>query len=230
MEAPDVQHEVQVPVWVRATFAHAVVQHLADQVGADVLHLKGAATDVDLRSRPEGGTDADVLVRPAHIPALVAALQAHGWQRFHVFETGSPFEHATTLQHPDFLYADIHRLFPGFDAAPETAFEVLWRRRCPARLAGVTGQVPDRTAQVLVRVLNETRGRRRVWSPHEINELLPDQADLEGLVDELDAHVAFGAARGELERFRGHRTYGLWKAQLEDWLTSSSGSRTAASS
>lgn len=80
----------------------------------------------------------------------------------------------------------------------------------------MTGQVPDRTAQVLVRVLNETRGRRRVWSPDEINELLPDGADLEGLVDELDAHVAFGAARGELERFRGHRTYGLCKAQLED--------------
>ncbi|SOC57800.1 hypothetical protein [Ornithinimicrobium cerasi] len=70
---PPAKSTVDVPVWVRAAFGHAVVQHLADKVGADVLHLKGAATDVDLRTRPEGGSDADVLVRPAHIPALTPA-------------------------------------------------------------------------------------------------------------------------------------------------------------
>lgn len=210
------QETVEVPVWVRAAFGHAVVQHLADRVGADVLHLKGAATDLDLRTRPEGGTDADVLVRPSHIPALLEALTAHGWEHYSVFETGSPFEHATTVQHPDFVYADLHRLFPGLDAAPEDAFEVLWRRRERREVAGSPCAVPDRTGQVLVRVLNETRGNRRRWTWAEIEALLPEGHDLPSLVDDVQAHVALGAALGELERYRGHRTYWLWRTQLED--------------
>ena len=204
-------------MWVRAAFGHAVVQHLADKVGVDVLHLKGAATDLDLRTRPEGGTDADVLVRPSHMPVLLEAMSAHGWGRYSVFETGSAFEHATTVQHPDFVYADLHRIVPGFDAEPGDAFETLWRRREQREVAGCPCWVPDRVGQVLVRVFNETRsGRRRRWTREEIEALLPDGQDLSALVDALDAHVAMGAALGELERYRGRRTYWLWKIQVED--------------
>lgn len=208
--------EVGVPGWVRATFAHAAVQILAEGVGADVLHLKGAAADVDLRTRAEGGSDADVLVRPAHVEALLDALWAHGWSRYHDFRTGSAFEHATTALHPHFTYADVHRIVPGLDADPEVAFEALWRRRQVREIAGLPCQVPDRTGQALVAVLNDTRGRRRRWTTAEIDALVPDPADLAHLVEEVDARVAIGAATGDLERFRGHRTYWLWKAQVED--------------
>lgn len=218
--------QAQVPVWVRAEFGHAVVQHLADLVGADILHLKGAATDVELRTRPEGGSDADVLVRPAHLDALLGALWAHGWTRYSGFETGSAFEHATTAQHPDFLYADLHRYNPGFDADPGLAFSVLWQAREPRQIAGMPCAVPDRAGRVLVHVLNQARSRQRRWTREQVAALLPDTdlAPFDTLVDRLQAQVGYAAALGELDRHRGARTYALWRStvtggsRVQEWL------------
>ena len=57
-----------VPLEVRIGFAHASVQWIADRCGADLLHVKGAALDPTLVP-DRGFSDADVLVRPAHVAA-----------------------------------------------------------------------------------------------------------------------------------------------------------------
>ena len=56
-----------------------VLQHLAERMGVDVLHIKGVAADPRWRS-PGGGTDADVLVRPSHVRRFVErAADVKGW-------------------------------------------------------------------------------------------------------------------------------------------------------
>ena len=189
-----------VPLAVRTQFAHAVVQSLADAAGVDVLHLKGVATDPDLRTRPAGGIDADVLVRPGQEGVRLDSLWRHGWRRLSSFETGSPFEHAVTAGHPQFVHADIHRWFPGMDRSPGTAFEELWAARRIVQIAGVDCSVPSREGQVLIRVLNTASG---------------DEGPILDLVHRTGAEVAFAAAIGDLERYRGLPEYRLWKVTVQ---------------
>ena len=110
------------PQYVRVSFAHAVVQSLATDRGLDVLHIKGPALDHSLTGVDEGtngepvwskaarpvSSDADVLVRPSHVPDLMATLQRHGWRVLYGFNDGSPFAHASTLQLPLLGYVDVH--------------------------------------------------------------------------------------------------------------------------
>lgn len=215
-----------VPVTIRTQFAHAAVQYLAEHARVDILHIKGVATDPDLRTRPEGGTDADILVRPAHIDRLLVLLWRHGWRRETGFETGSAWGHATTASHPHFGYADVHRFFPGLGADPERNFETLWRNRATSTIATVPCPVPDRRAQVLIRVLNAARSNRRLWTRQEIAGMLANEgwAPFERLVKELDAWTGLDAALGLLEHHRGSPEYGLWKIDLhggsrsEEWV------------
>ena len=41
--------QVSVPLSVRLRFGHAAVQRLAEQIGVDLLHIKGVAVDRELR-------------------------------------------------------------------------------------------------------------------------------------------------------------------------------------
>ena len=68
-----------VPVAIRVQFAHASVEIVARSCGADVLHIKGPAVDPEANPGRRPGTDADVLVRPQHVRALVEGLAAAGW-------------------------------------------------------------------------------------------------------------------------------------------------------
>lgn len=119
--------------------AHAAVQVLAEDCGADVLHIKGPAVDDSLLdSRPaqdaeadgestevvrRSSIDADVLVRPGHVQRLLEAMQSSGrWTSVSRFEDSSPFEHDATLEHPFLGHTDVHRWFPGIGCEPETAF------------------------------------------------------------------------------------------------------------
>lgn len=217
---------VDVPHWARVSFTHAVVQVLADQRGVDVLHIKGPAIDPGLTSATRAGTDADVLVRPSQAAVLVETLRARGWRPYTGFETGSPFQHAVTLKHELWGYADIHRVFPGVTVEPESAFERLWRERATKEIAGVRCPVPSIAGQVMVLVLNAARpgghgteDLETAWTPAS-PEL---EHEVRALVDELGAEVAFAAATGDLERFRDHRGYDLWRVvsqggtRIEEW-------------
>lgn len=208
-----VSHEGIVPPGVRIRFGHAAVQVVADQVGADVLHIKGPAADPDLRGSG-GGSDADVLVRPEHVERLLAAMESAGWRRRGRFETGSPFGHALAEWHPHFGYADVHRFFPGM-GAPHESFEVLWSTRQTRGLAGIECCVPDRTGQVLVHVLNGVRGHHMRLTDDLLDALVPSRAVFAELVERTGSAIAVDAALGQLERHRGRREYALWKVTSE---------------
>ena len=120
------ESRVDVPLSVRLRFGHAAVQHLADSLGVDLLHIKGAAVDPSLRPNGYAGTDVDVMVRPDQFSELDPALRAHGWRLYTTFTSGSPFGHAQTYTHDAWGYIDVHRFFPGRRHVPEC---------CPAACA-----------------------------------------------------------------------------------------------
>ncbi|WP_353511269.1 nucleotidyltransferase family protein [Intrasporangium sp.] len=221
--------EVVLPIRVRVAMAHAALQVMADEAGIDVLHIKGVAVDPALRSDRQSGTDADLLVRPQQVEPLIEIMTARGWRRVTSFETGSPFGHAATFQHAYWGHADVHRSFPGITEVPEGAFDRLWARRGSRELAGVPCPVPDPVAQSVILMLNAARGgglnARRldvdaVWGQATSER----RRQMEALVADLDAEVAFASATGDLERFRGAPDYELWRiardggTRLEEWV------------
>jgi hypothetical protein len=212
------ESQVSVPLSVRLRFGHAAVQHLADHIGVELLHIKGAAVEPSLRPGGYGGSDVDVLVRPAHIATLDRAMRRHGWRLYSTFDYGSPFGHAQTYLHDAWGYIDIHRFFPGIRLEPVRAFDVFWTERHEIKIAGIGCQVPSVPAQGVLLVLNAARSTMRtkpdvqvVW--HDAPE--ERRAEMQSLVSELGAHVAFAAATGGLEQHRGERDYRLWKIASE---------------
>lgn len=147
----------QVPLSARVMLAHAAVQALAEDCGADLLFVKGPTTDPDLRAFHTGGSDVDALVRPAHADRLVGALHEHGWRLVTDFRSGSAFDHAANFFHDQWGMVDVHRTFPGIDRDPEATFERLWSQRRTRLLAHYPCPVPSRTAQALVVLLHAAR-------------------------------------------------------------------------
>jgi len=218
------ESQVSVPLSVRLRFGHAAVQHLAEEIGVDLLHIKGAAVDPSLRPSGYAGSDVDVLVRPADVDRLDQAMRQHGWRLYSTFEYGSPFGHAQTYLHDAWGYIDVHRFFPGIRVAPERAFNLFWSDRHEREIAGVGCQVPSVPAQGALLVLNAARSTSRAkpdietaWSDAGAER----RAQIDALVADLDARVAFAAATGGLERYRHERDYRLWK------IISEGGSRSA---
>lgn len=205
--------EVDIPRKVRVTLARAAVQVLADDVGADVLHIKGEVVDVRLRPTPTTGSDVDALVRPAHVPRLDRVLREHDWRVYSSFAYGSPFGHAQTYVHSTWGFFDLHRSFPGIRLRPAAAFDLMWDGRQEIRLPGVDARVPAVDLQAVLLVLNAARNREDDGDPVTtwVDEPGLDPAVVAATVDRLQAHVAFAAAFGDLDRYRGDRDYGLWK-------------------
>lgn len=218
-----------IPVRMRVHLAHAVVQSLADTCGADILHIKGPAVDPSLLPRrsvvddagqpteaplPRASTDADVLVRPAHVKSLFAACESHGWRVVTRFTTGSAFEHASTLWHEQLGYLDLHRHFPGVRLEAAEAFDVLWADRTVTLIAHRRCHVPSVEAQRLLLVLHGARSGAehnpdlmRIWGEADPAA----QAQLRAQASRLQAEVAFAAATGDLDAFADDPTYALWK-------------------
>lgn len=192
---------VDIPLSVRVAFAHAATQHLADETGVDLLHVKGPVLDPSLSAHRSGSSDADVLVRPAHVDRLLGTMRRHGWVMVTDFRTGSVFEHAATLRHASFGYVDVHRHFPGIAVPPPAAFERLWADRGGILIAGHEVAVPSVPAQALLLVLHAGRGLE--WEGREDVRVAWHDADdaarsaITALRDELDAGMAFSLAVGE---------------------------------
>jgi hypothetical protein len=218
------ESQVSVPLPVRLRLGHAAVQHLAGEIAVDLLHIKGAAVDPSLRPGAYPGSDVDVLVRPAHVAALDQAMRRHGWRLYSTFEYGSPFGHAQTYLHDAWGYIDIHRFFPGIRLDPAKAFDLFWLDRHEVEIAGIVCQVPSVPAQAVLLVLNAARSTTRgkpdvgtAWRDADAGR----RAEVDALVVDLDARVAFAAATGGLERYRHERDYRLWQ------IVSQGGSRSA---
>ena len=80
------ESRVSIPLSVRLRFGHAAVQVLADEIGVDLLHIKGATVDPSLRPVERTGTDVDVIVRPAQVARLDRALRQLDWTLYSTFE------------------------------------------------------------------------------------------------------------------------------------------------
>ncbi|WP_083607295.1 nucleotidyltransferase family protein [Dermacoccus nishinomiyaensis] len=217
---------VEVPQTVRVRLLHAYVQLIADEVGCDLLHVKGPAVDLRLQRAARHSVDVDVLVRPQHVLAFVEALRARGWREITGFDEGSAFGHAMNLRH-DLGLLDVHRWWPGFDVEPATAFEAMWGQRTIRTIAGVACDVPSLNDQRLVLLLHFARS-----GGHRIEDLEAawggaDEGSRAAVVrraDEMEARLALAAAVGGLEEFRGLPAYALWKyfssgqgSRLDEW-------------
>jgi Uncharacterised nucleotidyltransferase len=237
-------HETVIPLLPRVQLAHAVVQAVADEARADILHLKGPAvdptllasriiTDDDGEARrapiPRHSTDADVLVRPSQVSPLMTALAEHGWAIVTRFETGSAFEHAASLWHHELGYVDVHRRFPGIAFAPDQAFETLWSRRQVVDIAARPCAVPSVDDQRLILLLHAARGGglrhpdvQRLWT----DATPTDRERSLALASDLDARVGLAAATGRLDEFADDPTTPLWRIfaeggtprRLDEWL------------
>ncbi|HOB05191.1 MAG TPA: 2-nitropropane dioxygenase [Propionibacteriaceae bacterium] len=210
-----------VPTIVRVHLAHAVVQGVADDCGADILHVKGPAVDPRVSDRRRPSTDADVVVRPAHVKALMAGLAARGWDTRTTFSTGSAFEHAASLWHDQLGWVDVHRFFPGFELDAAEAFDVLWRDSSPATIAHRPCRVPSLDAQRLLLLVHAARSHR----PLDVEAAWGSNRDATmALARVLRAEVALAAATGSLDDYADEPTYQLWRhfstggtSRLAEW-------------
>lgn len=224
---------ITVPVAARLRLGHACLQHLADGAGARVLHIKGVALHPLLAAGRAASSDCDVLVRPADVPAYLAALVGAGWELITHFEHGSVFEHAATYYHPVWGTVDVHRTFPGIDRDPSAAFAELWDHRALGELGGHDCAVPDLRAQRLLLLVHATRdamGRREhdlavSWEQADDAE----RAAIDDLADRLGARVPLALITGRPERaagephlrtwqaaFDGSSATDMWRARLQD--------------
>ena len=209
--------EAPVPLRVRLRFGRAAVQVVADEVGADVLHIKGNAADSSLRPDEASGTDVDILVRPAHVARSTARC--------------APVDGASTARSSTALRSVTRRPTcttrgatsictggsPASAPRPRSRSSGCGPTAQAVDFAGVACRVPSIAAQATLLVLNAARGARSgadlalSWTDASLDH----RAAVEELVDALDAHVAFAAATGDLERYRGERDYRLWKVVSE---------------
>lgn len=217
-----------VPVALRVHLAHATVQAVADACGAQLLHIKGPATDPSLRPGsggvdeggaplhpPRASTDADVLVRPDEVTRFVRALTEHGWRILASFRTGSAFEHAATLWHDELGFVDVHRHFPGIERDPWDAFDLMWRSRHSVEIAHRACSVPSVEHQRLLLLLHAARTggptspmAQALWA--EAAE--PVRQNVRQVAGLMHAEVALAAATGDLDDFAEHPSYALWRA------------------
>ena len=205
------------------------LQHVADEIGVDLLHIKGAAVDPSPAARPAmRGTDVDVLVRPDALRTgsiRRCGSTAGGSTARSTY--GSPFGHAQTYMHDAWGYIDVHRFFPGIRLAPEAASSGCGATAQRVEIAGVGCPVPS-IARAVAAAHPERGavGRRR-----QSNDLSPSSgSDARRRASHARSRrswptstrrVAFAAATGGLERYRGERDYRLWK------VVSEGGSRSA---
>lgn len=211
-----------IPVADRVRLTHGILQRTADDAGVDVLHIKGPALHPDLLQLSDDGqtpiprhsTDADVLVRPSHLERFQRALETDGWRMTADFIAGSAFGHAANYWHDMLGYCDVHRRFPGIEADPEQAFDVLWAGRRPVGIAHVGCNAPALEAQRLIILMHAARSgvpdhpdKIRAWD----DATDADRNAVRALAAHLDAEVALAAATGHLEEYRTDRNYDLWR-------------------
>ena len=210
--------DVPVPLRVRLRFGRAALQVVADEIGADVLHIKGNAADPSLRPGEASGTDVDVLVRPGTCRRA---------------RQGPTRSRMARLQHVRLRLAVRPRAdLPARRVGIPRSAQVVSRHPCRPRrrIRTDVGRPASRRTSRVSSAASRASPRRRRCScsmPRAGARQRRSGVQLDGcirrrtaprsrqLVDELDAHVAFAAATGDLERFRGERDYRLWKVVSE---------------
>ena len=213
-----------VPVRLRVHLAHATVQAIAHEVGADILHIKGPAVDPTLRPEGRASADADVLVRPHHLTRLLAGLTQHGWQQVTTLRSRGLVEHSTNWYHGELGQMDVHVRFPGIQVTPDRAFGLLWRDRGMREIAHRPCVVPGMVAQRLVLLLHAARDMvnysadvATAWG----NASDREREEVRALSRDLHAEVALAVALGQLEDYRSWPEYDLWRLYADGTMTTS---------
>lgn len=202
-----------VPVELRVHLAHPTVQAIADEVGADILHIKGPAVGPSLRPGGRASADADVVVRPSHLRRLLRGLRKRGWKQVTTLRSGGLVEHSTNWYHGQLGQLDVHLRFPGIQVESEKAFERLWRARGTREIAHRPCVVPDAVVQQLLLLLHAARDLPRYTGDVRIawdDATGAQRAAVESLARELGAEVALAAATGRLEEYQDRPDYALW--------------------
>ncbi|MDO4916748.1 MAG: nucleotidyltransferase family protein [Rothia sp. (in: high G+C Gram-positive bacteria)] len=206
-----------IPLKARITLSHAHLQHLANVNKIDILHIKGYAFGAEVYRPGRTSTDADILVRPAHVARFMHVLKDEGWQILTTFESGSVFEHASTIYHPAWGLTDVHRYFPGLGYYHQKhAFDLLWDARRTKEIANFLCQVPSLIDCRNIVVVHGARSSVRGIHP-DVGYLLQklDSQDWEAMrtrILEFDSEIAFDAALGEIDKHKDDRQYLFWKS------------------
>lgn len=211
----DALPETSIPLSVRIELCRAGLQVIGDGLGVRMLHIKGHTTDLSIRPEARAGSDVDVIVDPSRVEEMHRELLAHGWELYSTFEEGSPFGHAQTYWHHDWGYVDLHRRFPGIGLSDTDAFEKLWTDHAEGSAAGRDLVVPALSVQSALFLLNAARGSQqdRELALGFRQGLPPEQlGPVDALIRDLKAEVAASVVTGELENWRRHREYPLWRA------------------
>jgi hypothetical protein len=205
--------EAGLPQDMRIRLGYTLMERIALKNNVQLLHIKGYSADDGLYRPGRSSSDIDVLVHPEHVTKLVDALQTRGWTTVTRFTTGSVFQHAMTLWHDTWGYADLHRSFPGVEMPPAEFFEDLWRSRTVRLIADIVCTVPETHDQALLIVLHAARDPQRGPSDvRHLRETLPreDWDVLRLQAERYGAGLAFAAATGGLADFEDHPAHDVW--------------------
>ncbi len=218
-----------IPLMLRTRLAHATLQAIADDCGAEILHIKGAAVDASLlpiredapadataeeRAVPRLSQDTDVLVRPAHLKRFLAALKRYGWIRKSRLYSGGAVEHSVDWWHPELGGVDVHVRFPGIRVKPDRAFTALWRERQTRGIADRPCPVPSLDAQRLLLLLHAARNGGPASAdvgPCWTNASPAERMQVKELAASLGAEVALAGATGHLNEYLDCPEYNLWR-------------------
>lgn len=207
-----------VPLAVRMRLSHAYFQDLAHRHGIDLLHIKGYAFAEEVYRPGRSSSDVDLLVRPEHIEKLIKVAQSEGWKILAKFETGSIFEHAMTLYHGTWGLVDVHRYFPGIGDSQGSAFEALWQNRRTRCIGNFPCNLPSLVdSRIFVLVHSARSDDRHNPDLSFLQQTLSadDWQEIRQRLPEIGAELAFAAALHELDSFRAHPDYLLWKSVSE---------------
>lgn len=139
--------------------AHALSGYVGVASESRVLSIKGPAADYYGLRRPHQSADADVIVPPQDFQRFCSALEARGWHQRVARSTPALIEpHSRTYIHPDWSCdIDVHDRFPGFFAAPDAVFDMLWDRRSCLTIGHACIQIPSLEASAVVGLLHALR-------------------------------------------------------------------------
>jgi len=172
---------------------------LAASLGARALIIKGATLARQGLRTARSSADVDLLVEPARYDDVLSAVEAAGWREFpsgYVLDRIST--HSRAYARDGWPHSiDVHRVFPGFFAAPEVVFDALWEHRVELDFAHRRCPVPDRAGSALILALHSLRARADEHRPAielagllELEFSATERAELAELAERTGAVIA----------------------------------------
>jgi hypothetical protein len=174
-QAPPGQLPAPLTLRESVPLVHALVAHLAQGAGVRILFIKGPVlARQNLRGDDHTSVDVDVLVSPEEFGHLCRALAVAGWRDEQVLERPSITpQHSATYRHESWECAvDVHRLFPGFLADPQTVFDALWRSRTSVDIAGREVPTCARPGNAALAALHYLRDSTDPHRAQQLDELV----------------------------------------------------------